>query len=221
MVQEGTKVEDGATPVTETAETPKTFTEDEVKKQVRDARSAALAEIGKLRTESERSVKLAQAAQVRLDKLLKEQEDAELAAADGNPEQLSAVQERLKRRRAEAELDQVKTELDTHKTRIQEIESERETIKLEQTVNQIAGKFNVSPERLSSLVKRFKEVTPEAIEDLAQDLPKIQTPTPIKTDSNVSTSGGGGKLTPEKLRGMSPEDLVKNAKEIAKLPLSI
>lgn len=189
MVDEPTTNQDGVTPTPEVTETPKTFTKEEVEKQVRDARSAALADIGRLRKESETAMKAAQKAQERIDNLLKEQEAAELAAAEGNPEQLSAVQERQKRRRTEAELAKVQTELDTHKTRLQEIESEKETIKTDQMIREIADKQNVSYDRLASLAKRFKEVTPEAIEDLAQDLPKKQPPTSIKTDSNTSSSG--------------------------------
>jgi hypothetical protein len=211
MGTDGTENQVDATLNPETTETPKTvtITKEEHEKAVREARTAALADVGRLRKESENAVKAAQAAQLRIDKLLKEQEAAELEAASGNPEQLSAVQERQKRRRAESELESAKQQLDSANEKIKQIETEKSQTVLEQLVTKLAAKYNVSADRLSKLAKHT-DGSQEEIEDLAKELPKIQTPQPLKTDSNLGNGGASDVLTNEQIEKMSAEEYARH-----------
>jgi hypothetical protein len=187
MVTDGTKpIEDAKLPEV-VKETPKTITLEEHEKGVRDARSAALAEVGRLKKSSEEAVKQAQAAQSRINKLMEDQDKYELEIANGNPEQLSAVQERQKRRRIESELETERQTKLNLEQRLKDIEETQTQTQREQIVTKISTQYNVSADKLSKLAK-FTDGTPEAIEDIAKDLPKKQESN-LKVDSNTTIGG--------------------------------
>jgi hypothetical protein len=187
MVTDGTKpIEDAKLPEV-VKETPKTITLEEHEKGVRDARSAALAEVGRLKKSSEEAVKQAQAAQSRINKLMEDQDKYELEIANGNPEQLSAVQERQKRRRIESELETERQTKLNLEQRLKDIEETQTQTQREQIVSKLATQYNVSADKLSKLAK-FTDGTPEAIEDIAKDLPKKQESN-LKVDSNTTIGG--------------------------------
>ena len=85
------------------------------------------------------------------------------------------------------------------------------------TIEQVDAAGITDPAKLASLAAMFgKAATSSAPAPSNPSTP----PSPPRTDSGA-TAGGGGGLTPEKVRGMSPQDIVKNYKEISKLPLQI
>src|SRR3990172_6990835 len=88
----------------ETASTPKTFSEEEYNRGVRDARNAVLGEVGKLQKASAQAMETAKAAQEKVNQMFKEQSEQELAAARDDPQLLSVLQERQRRRQVESEL---------------------------------------------------------------------------------------------------------------------
>ena len=188
---EETKTQAGVAPSSEKTGTPQTFTKADVDKVVRDTRSAALAEAGKFRAESANSLKLAQEAQARLDKMIKEQDERELEDARDDPQRLSALQERQRRRVVESELSAVKSELTQKGERLQQLETEKAETQREQTVQEVAGRYKVDPVRLAKLAKRT-DGTIEEIEDLAKELPGANSKS-LKPDSNRAVGGALGR----------------------------
>ena len=71
-----------------------TFTKGQLQEAERKGKSDALAEAGRLKKATENAIKAAQAAETRVDQMIKAQEDAELKSAAGDDEKLSAIQER-------------------------------------------------------------------------------------------------------------------------------
>jgi hypothetical protein len=189
------------------AEKPGTpqYTQEQVNKMVMDAKSAALADVGRFRVESEKALKAANAAQERLTKMQKDQEEAELFAARDEPEKLSAIQERQKRRQAESELAEARQELNEHKERLQLTEKERAESTKERNAREIAVRLTVDAEKLVKL-SRFTDGTVEAIEEIARELPK-QGKT-LKPDSGGSI---GGNVTFEQVR----EEYIKDPRNPA------
>jgi len=189
---EGTKTQAGVAPSSEKTGTPQTFTKADVDKVVRDTRSAALAEAGKLRAESANSLKLAQEAQARLDRMIKEQDEKELEEARDDPQRLSALQERQRRRVVESELLTVKSELTQKDARLQQIETEKAETQRERTIQEVAARYKVDPVRLAKLVKHTDGTT-EEIEDLAKDLPSTDGKAPLRPDSGGTIGGHLGR----------------------------
>ena len=171
---------------------PVSYTQEELDKAVRNTRSAALADITRLRKASEDAIKQAQAANVRLDRMMKEQEEAELQGAKDQPDVLTTIRERQARRKAEDELAQARQELNEKDERLNVIETEKAEVTRNQTASAIATRLGVDPQRLTKLAK-FTDGTPEAIEELAEELPKVNSENPqnrgFKPDSNRSRGG--------------------------------
>ena len=163
------------------------FTQEEVDKAVRDTRNAALGEMGRLQKESATAVKIAQAAQERLNQMVKEQEARELEEARGDPDRLSMVQERQKRRAIESELGKVRLELQEKDTVLLHLQSETTEAQRSRLVEQTANRFQVDVTRLAKLAK-FTDGSIETIEDLAKEL----TVKPVlKADSGGAIGGTG------------------------------
>ena len=193
--KDGTTTQPGAKPSAGQAGTPtpqQTFTKDEVDKAVRDGRSAALADIGRLTKESANSLKAAQEAQARVNQMVAEEDKRELEGAEGDPQRLSALQERQRRRTAESELATTKQELAQKNELIQQTETERAESKRTQIVQEVATRFTVDPARLARLAKAT-DGSVEAIEDLAKDLPTGTPKTPLKPDSGGAIGGHIGR----------------------------
>lgn len=173
-----------------------TYTQTQLDEQVRKTRSDALAEVGRFKTEALRATQASQAAMARIDKMVKDQEDAEMENARDNPDALTTLRERQARRRAEAERDQARLELDEHKERLTKIDAEKAEVVKNQTAINIASRFGVDPTRLTKLAK-YTDGSPEAIEDIAKDLPVKDGKAPLRVDS-----GGhiGGMVSFEEIR---------------------
>lgn len=187
---DGTKGQPGATPGADKSGTPQTITREEHEKALRDATSAILADVGRQKKATDDAMKTATAAQARLDKMLKEQTDAELEAARDNPEQLSGIRERQRRREMESQLEEARQELTDKTAKLTQYESRDAETARETKAVEIATRLNVDAARLIKMSK-YTDGTPEAIEDLAKELPKKDgKPGGLRPDSSASIGGG-------------------------------
>ena len=201
---------------------PETFTREQVEERERKAKSDALADVGRLKTSADNAIKAAQAAEVRVNQMLKDQEDAELEDARDDAEKLSAIRERQAKRRAESELAQAKQELSEKDEQIKQYgDKEAESTK-ELNAREIATRLNVDANRLAKLAK-FTDGSPEAIEEIAKELPKRgEAKETLKPDSGKTTGGSGGIPTNIEtfrkwIADMSQEEYEKRAPEINKM----
>lgn len=191
----------------------------ELEAQVAQARSDALSDIGRLQTEAANSLRAATAAQERVKKMLKEQEDAELQAAGGNQEQVSAVTERQKRRRVETDLDEATLKLNQKDEELGQIKKDSAEATKAQTARDIATRRKVDADRLIRLSK-LTDGSVESIEELAKELPKKEVRPPTKTDDGDDTGKGGGSFTLVQIENMSDDEYVKNKDAIDKAQMA-
>ena len=172
---------------TATLTQPKAYTQEEVDKAVRDAKSAALADVGRFKAESTNALKAAQAAQERVNQMLKDQEARELEDARGDPERLSIVQERQRRRALETELGAMRLELQEKNTTLQQLQSETTEVQRNRLVEQTASRYQVDVARLGKMAK-YTDGSIEQIEDLAKEL---AVKSALKADSGGAIGGTG------------------------------
>ena len=170
----------------ETGTPPRSYTEEEVKKQVLDAKTSVMAD-------AMRAKKTAEDALARLGKMVKEQEERELESYRDDPAE-------LKRIRAEQEARQWKSELEEERKARTELEERQKQIDAgqaeytkERNAREIATRLGVDVNRLIKLAK-FTDGTTEAIEDIAKELKPSNS---LKPDSSKTTGSG---LSDEKIR---------------------
>lgn len=191
--------ESGTTP-----KQPKTLEE-----QVAHIKEVAFAEVGRYRVETEKATKAAIAAEERLNKFIKEQEEAELEQYQDEPTKLTEIRRRQRERERDAELDKVKQELRESKERVIEAEREKSESTKEQNAREIAARLNIDPKLLAKLAK-LTDGSLEAIEDIAKDLPRKSETATLKPDSSRTI---GGSASFEKIR----DDMIKNPSNDAKM----
>ena len=171
-----------------TSKDTETFTKEQLAEAKLQGKSDGLAEVGRLKKENERLVSASQKLNTRVDNILREQEDAELKAAEGNTEQLSAIRERQARRVKESELDSRTQERDELQEKLTGYERTEAEHTKEQTAREVATRLEVDGKRLSNLAK-FTDGSTAAIEEIARDLPKKTEPKDLKIDSNKTIGG--------------------------------
>ena len=187
----------------ENTETPKEepqFTPDQqahIDKKVLDAKTAATADVGRFQAEAEKAKRDAQrsldastAALERTKLIRKEQDEAELKAAEGDKEQLSAVKEMQKRRMVETELDEAKLKLNQRDEELSQVKKDSEEATKTQTAQKIATRLGIDADRLIKLSK-FTDGSAESMEGIAQELPKKEVRAQVVTDSGVNTGSPG------------------------------
>ncbi len=187
---------------------PITFTQKELEEATRKARSDVLAEAGRYKAESERALKAAQAAQKRLDDMQRVQDEADLETHRDEPEKLSAIKERIARRKAESDLEEAMQKLNEKDEKLKELEGKEAESTKERNAREIAARLGIDANRLAKLA-RFTDGTTEAIEDIAKDLPKLQEKKPLTTDSGKTKGGAGKKPTLEEVQAASPAEFDK------------
>ena len=174
-----------------------TITEEESKQRETKVRSDALADINRYKAEAEKAIKAANAASERVDRMLREQEEAALEAKKDDPEAIKRIRAEQKMRQLESELEserQGKAELEERQKQTDAEKAEASRIR---QATEIATRLNVDSGKLIKLAK-FTDGTAEAIEDIAKDLPKLTPAKPgMKPDSNLS---GGGQMSWEAVR---------------------
>ena len=187
---------------TETSEKP-TITQTQLEEAKRQATSDALSDSRRLQREAENAIKALTGANDRTKARLKELEDAELKAAEGDSEQLNAVTERRKRRQVETELDEATLKLNQRDGELSQIKEDSAKAVKGEKAREIATRLNVDADRLIKLSK-FTDGSAEAMEELANGLLKKQEVRPIvKSDSGENT-GSGGKTDEQKLKERYP-----------------
>lgn len=179
---------------TEEAETPKVFTQEDVDKAVRDARTAVQADVGRQKAEADKALKAATAATERLARLQKQQDDAELEAARDEPDQLKALHTRQQLRQKDAELEQTREQLNEANTRLSELAAQEMEANKEKVSKDVATRLGVNLKTLAKLAK-FTDGTVESIEDIAKTLTKESERESFKPDSNRSQGGGSQSIT--------------------------
>ena len=168
-----------------TSEQTQTFTEEQVLERERNARSDALAEAGRLRVANEAAIKVAQKAQERVDRMIRDQDDAELEAHKDEPERISAIRERQQRRIVESKLADTESELEVERVKTKEAQEVGVKHTKEQNAREVASRLNVNVQTLL----KFTDGSKGAMEELAKSLPKVVVKEPLTPDSGKTTGG--------------------------------
>ena len=179
-----------------TSKEPQTFTEEQRDKAVQDALSAAGRDAKSIKEKSVEAEQILTNAKKTQEGIQAEQkrwqgdrDEAERETVKDDSEALKSLQERQRQRAKEAELARRAQELDAKEERHKGKLEEADKVTKELSARDIASKYNIDAE---SLVK-FTDGSEEAMEELAQQLPKKGTPKlPLKTDAGTTAGGGGG-----------------------------
>ena len=190
------QIEDTSTEPKGTSKEPQTFTEEQRDKAVQDALSAAGRDAKSIKEKSVEAEQILKAAQKTQEGIRAEQErwqkdrdETERETVKDDSDALKSLQERQRQRAKEAELTRRAQELDAKEERHKGKLEEADKVTKELSARDIASKYNIDAE---SLVK-FTDGSEEAMEELAQQLPKKGTPKPsLKTDAGTTAGGGGG-----------------------------
>ena len=225
MVDETTKDQqgkssDGKGGSTSTEETP-TLTTSQAKALTDKARSDALAEVGRLKKSADQSNKIAQDAIRRLREREEEDLRREEESAKNDPDKLSTFRLKQQAIKAKAEADEARREAEEAQA---DIQTQRQEI-LEHRAERLSERYSVE----SSLLLKYGGTTKESMEELAKSFGE-RTSTSGETETltkgrmtsspdSGKTTGSGG-LTVKQAEKMSPEEVNKNYKELAKLPLA-
>ena len=191
----------------ETSHEPDKFTKEEVDKITAKIRSDTESALGRIRKETSEAIRKAtETTAARYQEIIKQREDEELLAAKDEPDRQAAIRERQQRRQAESKIAEKDTELNETKARLQEYVTKTSEITRDQTAQEVAKRLKVDPVKLAKLVK-FTDGSATAIEEIASEMPKLNTPTSrnnFQPDSN-ETAGG----TPKSVTQIQ-EDFIKH-----------
>jgi hypothetical protein len=192
--------------------TPK-FTKAQLDEQVKKATADSRTEMGRLKAESERLRKQSERTEQRITKILADQETAEMEAAKDKPDKVVILQERNARRKLEAELESERNARTVLEERQKVIDQEIAQSKRSQTVQEIATRLKVNPEKLARL-SRYTDGSKEAIEEIAKEISPA-TPKPEGEDTTFHADsgrnrGGTGVLTAEQIEKMPIGEYAKH-----------
>ena len=169
-----------------------TSLEQQIKAAELKGKSDALADVNRTLAESTKARKAAEAAEQRVIGMLKDVEET----IKDEPDKLNELRGRQAKTKADAELARVTQELDEANQRLSQIDIEKTGTIKEQKAREIASRLNVDANKLIKLAK-FTDGTPEAMEDIAKDLPQINPSNPLFPDSN---RGSGSSSSEEQIR---------------------
>lgn len=157
-------------------------------KDLEEEKHKALSAAGRAAAQLEKRESAIKAREEELSRIQKEREEAELKAAEDNPELLDALKLRKQVREERAQLAKEKAE---HEREVAEHAAElaeaKET-KSEIKIWAIAKKHEIDASVLKDKVKRYKLESDEDIDDLAQSIKKPASGT--MPDSNISSGSG-------------------------------
>jgi len=211
-------------------EDAKTYTEEDVKKQVNDALAAAGRNAKQL-TDKEASLKAQEeaikASKAEIDEFQSKRDQAELEAAKDDPYKMREYQRKQAQKQEtatiesqRAELKKQQEELDRQKAEHEaEVKSARET-QMDITLWQIAAAEKVNPVELKDTMKDLSLTTIEQAKALAKRLNKVAPKQPAEGDTEPGeekpftpdsgvTSGAKGELTPEQFEKLSMSEKAK------------
>lgn len=210
--QETSQVGDSSGEQKETSEqeVPQTFTRDERDKAVSDALSAAGRDAKTITEKSAEAQQILEAAQqlqrdtkADRERWQDERDEADREVVRADTEALKSLDERIRQRKERDKLAEDRRKLDDdtakHQTKFQKAEeAERRA-----NATEIATRHNVDAENLI----KFTDGSPEAMEGLAQTLPKKTEPKPaLKIDSSKTVGAKGRKPSQEELDKASPAE---------------
>lgn len=223
---------------------PKTYTEDELKKQLSDKLAEAgrkhKDELESLKKERDEAVKARKESEGKSQEIQSEIQAREKKISDLEADLETALDEedkdaikKLKKRIADQEeqlkkdykdrakaLDELRSTLEKEREEWAGTVSEAKQAKFDVDLLTVANEYeNGDTEKLKTLCSKAGTMKKEDIVEFANLLWTKKTAEPeekMKVDSGV-TSGSTGGLTLKKVQGMSNADIFKNYKEIAKL----
>ena len=169
-----------------------TSLEQQVRAAELKGKSDALADVNRTLAESNKARKAAEAAEQRVTQMVKDYEET----IKDEPDKLNEWRGRQTKAKADAELATIMQELNEAKQRLAQADTEKAEVTRQQKAREIATRLSVDPDTLIKLAK-FTDGTPEVIEDIAKDLPKINPSNPLSPDSN---RGSGGSLSEKQIR---------------------
>lgn len=204
MGTDGTETQSDVTLGAGDTGTPKeNYSREEVAKLVTEAKTSALADVGRFRAEAQKALTAATAAEERIKAIEKTREDEELAAHADEPDIIRRIRAEQGKKKADSELAKLTTELGEKNERLVQFETEKMEATRIQAAREVAARLNVDVAKLIKFAK-FTDGSPEAIEDIAKDLPKVAAAKPgLRPDSNRSL---GGNLTWEQVRAAFIQD---------------
>jgi len=211
-------------------EKSKTYTDEDVKKQVSDALAAAgrsakqLADREASLKAQEESIKTSQA---QIEEFQRQRDQAELEEAQGDPDKMREYQRKQAQKSQITNIESQKAELKKQQEELArdkaeheaEVKSARET-QMEVKLWQIAAAEKVDPVELKDTVKELNLTTIEQAQAVAKRLRKVAPKTstdsgaetteeqPFTPDSGV-TSGTKGEYTPEQFEKLSMPEKAK------------
>lgn len=175
-----------------TSETAQTFTKESQEKAVSDALSAA----GRAAKDLEKREEVVKAAEDRATQARATAYELARAEAKDDPEQLTALDREHKREERDAELTKRERLLDqsekSHKAKLDEIDAVKRTT----VAAEVAVAKGVS---VDAILKLAKDDSREAMEAVAEHLPKTTETPPLRPDSSRTTGGGPPETADEKL----------------------
>jgi len=178
----------------ETSQEPQKDLLEQVNKLMEKVRSDSLAEMGRVRKAADEAIKKATSEATKVyQELIKQREAEDLEAVRDEPDKVATIRERQARRQKETELAEAQTKLNEANTRLQELSTKDVEANRERVTKEIAERLKVDSARLVKLAK-FTDGSAEAIEEIAKEMPKLNTtpPKPLRPDSS-ETAGGTGK----------------------------
>ncbi len=190
--------------------TPKTFTEEQVKKQVDDALAKAGRDV-KILEDKQKALKQSEdelkQREFKLAEWQRTRDEEELESVQDDPDKLNVIQERQRIREDKRKIAEERKAIEAEKAQhAEDIRIAQET-KREATIQNIASKYGIDAQVLKDL-----DLSPEQTEKVAAKFSKARTSKTkddYKPDSG-ETRGGTSRLTPEKAESLSMEDYARH-----------
>jgi len=182
---------------------PKTYTEKEVDKLIRERHSILdkqIADLNKQLKLKEEEAGEVQSLKAKLAELEEEQERKELAEAGDNPDLKRQIQDRKISRQRQADLAKRERELKARELEHEEAIKAVTQYNLGKLAGGIASKY---PGIEAADLIELSDGSPEKMEKIAQRLSKKEAPG-LRPDSGISV--GSGEPTIEQLDKMTPEE---------------
>ncbi len=198
---------------------PETFAKEQVQEIAQKAASDALAKAGRTAKAFEQREEAIKAREEKHTDEVRARRERELENVQDDASALTKVRAKHKLEEVNSELAKLKSELEAEREKGKQRDGEVVVSTQERNAREIATHLNVEEKTLLALSKRT-DGSKEAIEEIAQALPKLGEPKkPVTPDSGKTL--GGGTLTVEQVKQMSPAEQRERISDIAKLPLGI
>ena len=182
---------------------PKTYTEKEVDKLIRERHSTLdkrIADLNKQLKLKEEEAGEVRSLKTKLAELEEEQERKELAEAEGNPDLKRQIQDRKAFKQRQSDLEKRERELKAKELEHEEAIKAVTQYNLGKLAGEIVSKY---PGIEAADLIELSDGSPEKMEKIAQRLSRKEAPG-LRPDSGISV--GSGEPTIEQLDKMTPEE---------------